>query len=109
MALFTVLLSWCTIFTINLLPLPLEAVFSILAYGSMIIGMKSHVVTKGMVGLIVLVVIVAVSLFLWNWKLTGSFVPTRQVACTLEAKLCLDGSAVGRSGPGCEFAACPGE
>ena len=30
-------------------------------------------------------------------------------ACTDEAKLCPDGSAVGRTGPKCEFAACPGE
>jgi hypothetical protein len=30
-----------------------------------------------------------------------------QIACTLEAKLCLDGSAVGRTGPNCEFAECP--
>jgi len=30
-----------------------------------------------------------------------------QKACTEEAKLCPDGSAVGRSGPSCEFAACP--
>ncbi|HTW96235.1 MAG TPA: hypothetical protein VMD74_01070 [Candidatus Methylomirabilis sp.] len=29
------------------------------------------------------------------------------VACTLEAKLCPDGSYVGRTGPHCEFAACP--
>lgn len=29
------------------------------------------------------------------------------VACTMEAKLCPDGSAVGRVGPNCEFAACP--
>jgi len=29
-------------------------------------------------------------------------------ACTLEAKICPDGSAVGRVGPNCEFAACPG-
>ena len=28
-------------------------------------------------------------------------------ACTMEAKLCPDGSAVGRSGPDCEFSACP--
>ena len=33
--------------------------------------------------------------------------PTKQVACTLEAKLCPDGSAVGRVGPNCEFAQCP--
>ena len=29
-------------------------------------------------------------------------------ACTLEARLCPDGSYVGRQGPNCEFAACPG-
>lgn len=28
-------------------------------------------------------------------------------ACTMEAKLCPDGSAVGRTGPNCEFAPCP--
>lgn len=30
-----------------------------------------------------------------------------QVACTLDAKICPDGSSVGRSGPNCEFAECP--
>ena len=29
------------------------------------------------------------------------------VACTMEAKLCPDGSYVGRTGPNCEFTACP--
>ena len=29
------------------------------------------------------------------------------VACTMEAKLCPDGSYVGRVGPNCEFAVCP--
>ena len=29
------------------------------------------------------------------------------IACTLEAKICPDGSAVGRTGPKCEFAKCP--
>jgi len=29
------------------------------------------------------------------------------VACTLEAKVCPDGTAVGREGPNCEFEACP--
>ncbi len=28
-------------------------------------------------------------------------------ACTQEAKICPDGSAVGRTGPNCEFAECP--
>lgn len=31
----------------------------------------------------------------------------QQKACTFEAKICPDGSAVGRSGPNCEFAPCP--
>lgn len=38
----------------------------------------------------------------------GSDIP-EGVACTMDAKLCPDGSAVGRQGPNCEFAACPGE
>ncbi len=29
------------------------------------------------------------------------------VACTMDAKICSDGSAVGRIGPNCEFAPCP--
>lgn len=32
-----------------------------------------------------------------------------QVACTMDAKECPDGSYVSRQGPKCEFAACPGE
>ena len=31
------------------------------------------------------------------------------VACTMDAKLCPDGSAVGRVGPDCAFAPCPAE
>ncbi len=38
--------------------------------------------------------------------ITGNTPPPK--ACTLEAKLCPDGSAVGRTGPNCEFAQCPG-
>ena len=37
---------------------------------------------------------------------TGTVTPS-PIACTMEAKLCPDGSAVGRSGPKCEFAQCP--
>jgi hypothetical protein len=35
-----------------------------------------------------------------NWRCTG-------LACTEEAKICPDRSAVGRTGPNCEFAKCP--
>lgn len=31
----------------------------------------------------------------------------KPLACTEEAKVCPDGSAVGRTAPNCEFAACP--
>ncbi|MCB1840279.1 MAG: hypothetical protein H6858_04015 [Rhodospirillales bacterium] len=31
------------------------------------------------------------------------------IVCTMEAKLCPDGSYVSRTGPHCEFAPCPGE
>ena len=52
-------------------------------------------------GVVLLVVIVYLALGLIN--------KNKQVACTMEAKLCPDGSAVGRTGPNCEFAPCPGE
>ena len=39
----------------------------------------------------------------------GSVGGDEMIACTLDAKICPDGSAVGRVGPNCEFAACPGE
>ncbi len=38
--------------------------------------------------------------------LLGCLQPPQQ-ACTQEAKLCPDGSSVGRTGPNCEFAPCP--
>lgn len=31
-----------------------------------------------------------------------------QIFCTQDAKMCPDGSYVGRVGPNCEFAPCPG-
>lgn len=37
----------------------------------------------------------------------GSVTPPRGDKCTLEAKICPDGSSVGRTGPNCEFAPCP--
>lgn len=35
--------------------------------------------------------------------------PGQGQACTDDAKICPDGSSVGRTGPNCEFAPCPGE
>lgn len=34
-------------------------------------------------------------------------VPGDKAACTEEAKVCPDGSSVGRTGPDCQFAECP--
>lgn len=41
-----------------------------------------------------------------SWKISKVNAPV-VVACTEEAKICPDGSAVGRVGPKCEFSACP--
>ncbi len=42
-------------------------------------------------------------------KIREKIKETDGVACTQEAKLCPDGSYVGRVGPNCEFKTCPGE
>jgi len=42
------------------------------------------------------------------WRLAVADVtPTPNIACTMKAKICPDGSAVGRGGLNCEFAPCP--
>ena len=43
----------------------------------------------------------------WQISKQASVDTGNQVACTEEAKICPDGSAVGRTGPNCEFEACP--
>lgn len=54
--------------------------------------------------LIIFVLIVIISLRLLS---SGLIKNTKPKACTMEAKLCPDGSAVGRSGSNCEFTPCP--
>lgn len=39
--------------------------------------------------------------------ITPTITQIAQKTCSLEAKVCPDGSSVGRSGPNCEFAPCP--
>ncbi|MCU0660518.1 MAG: hypothetical protein MUD00_02815 [Candidatus Pacebacteria bacterium] len=51
----------------------------------------------GIIGLIIFVIYL-------NSKQKDSTTP---VACTMDAKICPDGTAVGRVGPNCDFAACP--
>lgn len=42
-----------------------------------------------------------------TFKFIESQANSSPVACTMEAKICPDGSVVGRIGPNCEFAPCP--
>ena len=55
--------------------------------------------------IVTLILLGGIVLFVWQ-KYSNEPSP---VACTLEAKLCPDGSYVGRTGPNCEFAECPVE
>ncbi len=60
---------------------------------------------QSLVLLIIAVIIVAGTLvYAVNKKAPNNF-PKQQ--CTMEAKICPDGSAVARTGPNCEFAECP--
>lgn len=54
--------------------------------------------------LISVLVVVGVAVVVWPGANSKS---VQLVACTIEAKLCPNGSAVGRTGPNCEFAECP--
>ena len=53
---------------------------------------------------VVVIVVAIVGIFVWV-----RFFGEKSIACTMEAKLCPDGSYVGRTGPKCEFALCPDE
>lgn len=64
------------------------------------------IVAGGVVAAVGLMVMAAYLVFFSssNWLLPSD---NSQVACTQEAKICPDGSAVGRVGPNCEFTECP--
>ncbi|MFA5155159.1 MAG: hypothetical protein WC453_01890 [Patescibacteria group bacterium] len=59
-----------------------------------------------LIGAVILLALLALVYFFYPGFRPAS-VPPGPVACTLEAKICPDGSAVGRTGPNCEFAPCP--
>lgn len=66
---------------------------------------KEFLLTLGLVAFIILAVV-----FLGFYlKDEEPDIPEREspVACTMEAKICPDGTSVGRTGPNCEFAPCP--
>lgn len=56
---------------------------------------------------IVIAALFVASLTFYLSKADRQSVADGQGACTLEARLCPDGSSVGRVGPSCNFAACP--
>jgi hypothetical protein len=60
------------------------------------------------IGALVIVVVVILGAVSYGSRNRAIGVPgVAQVGCTMEAKICPDGSSVGRTGPSCEFAACP--
>jgi hypothetical protein len=63
---------------------------------------KKGIALVAIILIIIGVLVVGGGIYWWQ----KSKVPA-QKACTQEAKICPDGSSVGRTGPNCEFAACP--
>jgi len=59
--------------------------------------------------LIICVAIVLVAGYFIYQKYLLSNIKQNPTACTMEAKICPDGSSVGRQGPNCEFAQCPNQ
>lgn len=57
-----------------------------------------------------IIIIIAIALILGAggyFSYQHYFSQGKQVVCTMEAKICPDGSSVGRTGPNCDFALCP--
>ncbi|MES2668434.1 MAG: hypothetical protein V4644_01935 [Patescibacteria group bacterium] len=62
---------------------------------------------KELLALAALFLIVGIGSFLYRNTVERPSGAAPFTACTMEAKLCPDGSSVGRTGPSCEFAQCP--
>lgn len=56
--------------------------------------------------LVIAIVLIAAYVAYADYSGMWPFTP-KEIACTMEAKQCPDGSYVGRTGPNCEFAECP--
>lgn len=69
--------------------------------------MQKTLITLGAIGLILIMGFLSWSVFYNKTNDPNTESPKPVAVCTLEAKICPDGSAVGRSGPACEFTACP--
>ncbi|MEK7579567.1 MAG: hypothetical protein AAB460_03505 [Patescibacteria group bacterium] len=68
-----------------------------------------HTQTKILLWIVVIIIIIVglVAVFAKPNVLAPN--GNNEIACTMDAKICPDGTAVGRVGPNCEFAPCPGE
>jgi hypothetical protein len=62
--------------------------------------MKKEIIT-------IIVGVIGIGILWTFWQAYQAIQEETPVACTEEAKLCPDGSSVGRSGPTCEFESCP--
>lgn len=62
---------------------------------------------KQLVALVVILVVIGIGGFMYRNALEHPITTTpTPTACTAEAKICPDGTSVGRTGPRCEFALC---
>ena len=60
---------------------------------------------KGFAPLLILIFVAGIAAIgYFSYK---NYFSNKPIACTADAKICPDGTAVGRSGPKCEFEACP--
>lgn len=57
--------------------------------------------SKKLLALLIIIVLASIMYFISGYSQNNTKV------CTFEAKICPDGSSVGRSGPNCEFTPCP--
>lgn len=64
--------------------------------------------SKNLIGIVIFLIVVVIGAWAWTTRHQEPDIPGG-VACTMEAKICPDGSAVGRVPPSCDFAPCPPE
>lgn len=55
----------------------------------------------------IILFVVGIGSFLYRNTVERPGITVAQPACTMEARICPDGTSVGRTGPSCEFATCP--
>lgn len=68
--------------------------------------LSEHSESKGFVPIIILIGILVLASAAGAYYFFKVKAPVQR-ACTQEAKICPDGTSVGRSGPNCEFTSCP--